>query len=62
MHIYRTDGNTMTAQQRFNMMAASRSEHNSRSHSTSQPSEHRRSRTPGPEHMRAPPDRSTDDR
>ena len=32
--------------------------------SSSQPSlpDNRRSRTPGPEHMRAPPDRSTDDR
>lgn len=27
-----------------------------------QPMDNRRSRTPGPEHMRAPPERSTDDR
>ncbi|XP_067928192.1 membrane-associated guanylate kinase, WW and PDZ domain-containing protein 2-like isoform X2 [Watersipora subatra] len=59
---YRMDSN-LTPEQRFDMMAVSqRVEHNSRSHSTSSHPHERRSRTPGPEHMRSPPDRSTDDR
>lgn len=68
----------MTAQQRFDKMTSASgarselkrhsSETNGRahsgisSHSHQPPMETRRSRTPGPEHMRAPPDRSTDDR
>lgn len=65
LKLYFRSDSALTAQQRFDMFAPNHPGlHANQTGSptrTQQPTD-RRSRTPGPEHMRAPPERSTDDR